>query len=147
MPGRPRRKRRMSVYMRNEVGKMNKYLDEIRLLRRTGIQTLSGVQLYKANAEIKMQTLTEQRQTLRKKLRTCRSRDDEIPIRNEISSLTKDISVLRKHIKLCDDIVENSDIVKAAADNDSLRELERYREFSPEYKKEQTINKNPNRKE
>ena len=37
MPGRPHRKRRMSVYMRKEVGKMNKYLDEISLLRRTGI--------------------------------------------------------------------------------------------------------------
>ena len=147
MPGRPRRKRRMSVYMRNEVGKMNRYLDEIRLLRRTGIQTVSGVQLYKANAENKMQALTEQRHTLRNKRRTCKSRDDEIPIRNEISKLTKEIAALRKHIKLCDDIIENSESVKAAADNDSLCELERYREFSPEYKKEQTINKNPNRKE
>ena len=126
---------------------MNKYLDEIRLLRRTGIQTVSGVQLYKSKAEEKMQTLTDQRQTLRNKLRTCKCRDDEIPIRNEISKLTKDIAALRKHIKLCDDIIENSDNVKAAADNDTRREYERYKEFSPEYKKEQTINKNTNRKE
>lgn len=130
MPGQPHRKRRMSAAMRKEVNKMNIYLDEIRFLRRTGIQTVSGIQLYKKNANEQIQALNQSRQQLRSELRTCKNRDEQIPIKENISKHSLRISDLRKQIRMCDDIIDNSDHVRAAANNDTRKELERYKEFN-----------------
>lgn len=152
MPCRPKRKRRMSVYMRNEVNKLHRYLDQTSFLAATKIKTEDGLKLYKEHAAEQIDGLTAQRDIYRRKLRTCKSREEQAEIRDTISSLTDSIKLYRKRDKLCDEILENSRSVKQAADSDTVREFERYKTYNDKERDtekdiEDNADKDKNRKE
>ena len=150
MPARPNRKKRMSVYMRNEVNKLHKYLDEARFLSQTKIKTVSGLETYRNFALSQTEALAEERRELRNLLRTRRDINEQTDIKTEISEINAKLKILRKNIKLCDDIKFNSEQVRQACDYDSVRELERFNEYDKIGKDRQYNNKTheyQNRKE
>lgn len=121
-PYKKNHKKRMSLYMRSELNKLHRYIDEINFLANTGIKTMTQLDTYKAYAVSQMSELVCERQKLRNKLRRC---TDEPTIRNTrfaISNLTSEISVLRKRINICDHIAENTDNVRYKVNEDSLIE-------------------------
>lgn len=125
MPARPKRKKRMSVYMRNEVNKLHKYLDQANFLAHSKIKTTSGLDMYLDFAKSQIHILNDERQDLRREQRSCKDPDRQVEIKAEISSINAKLKELRKNVTICEDIKTNSENVGKVCDNDSVRELKR----------------------
>lgn len=137
-PYKRNKKKRMSLYMRSELNKLHRYIDEINFLADTGINSIEQLNTYKEYAQSQMSMLVDERQSLRNKLRRC---TDEPTVRNTrvaISDLTTQISFLRKRIKICSHIAENTENIRYRINEDSLQEKEQL------VQNEKTIKQNKN---
>lgn len=126
-PYKRKTKRRMSLYMRSELNKFHRYIDQVNFLANTKIDSISQLNTYKEYAESQMKSLTDERQLLRNKLRRCTNDTVIRETKSQISELTSQISVLRKNIKICADIADNTENVRHKINEDSRIEAEQLR--------------------
>jgi len=91
-----------------DVRKLEKYSAQIRLICRHKIDTSEQLQVYKDKTQSKMDELIAQRTKIQNKLR--RAQDPEViaDLREQKAELSKQITVCRKDLKLCDGIKENT---------------------------------------
>ena len=100
---------RLHYLLKEDLTKLDKFTDEVRLLGRNNISTTEQLLFYKESVTEKMQGLIDEREKLRKVSRRKLSDDELEKIKPEITKLTNEIRKLRKEIKSCDAIEERSE--------------------------------------
>ena len=127
----PQNRKRLHFLLREDLAKMDALSDEAKLLCKYHIDTAEQLSLYKSGCETRLSTVTADRKTLYKKLRTkdVRASEDKTEeLKAEISGLSKELYRLRREVKLCDDIAIRSGIIKekikTVREDESRKELD-----------------------
>ncbi len=110
---------RLHYLLKDDLMKLDKITDEVRLLGRENISTDEQLFSYKAFKEEEMKNLIAERTHLRNKVRTKIDDGQLSEAKERITSIGGELKTLRKEVKLCDDIAERS---KLMAEN--LRQIE-----------------------
>ena len=107
-------KRRLHFLLREDLIKLDAITQEARLLGTNHIDTAQQLSSYKENLETRIDALTTQRKQLYRKQRTVAVKTDEaapLQVKEQIDSLSKELSKLRREVKLCSDIEIRSGIM------------------------------------
>lgn len=120
--------KKVSVFLREDVTKLDQYIAQADFLGRTGITTTEELLSYKADKEALIKTLDNERKGLKNKQRQCARRNDEkgaAEIKAQVDVITSEMSAIRKEIKLCTAIVERSARVHENLEDIRQQESER----------------------
>ena len=107
--------RRVPHALREDLIRAQELTDEARLLSRHRIDTMEQLNAYQSDLKSRLLSITEQRKSLYRKLRTKAVVADpagQEHIRAEISELSAQIKELRREVKLCEDIALRSISIK-----------------------------------
>lgn len=107
--------RRVPHALREDLIRAQELTDEARLLSRHRIDTLEQLNDYQSDLKSRLSSITEQRKSLYRQLRTKAVMADpagQEHIRAEISELSAQIKELRREVKLCEDIALRSTSIK-----------------------------------
>ena len=132
---RPRPPSKVHYLFREDLIKIDKISNEIKLLCRHRIDTSEQLFSYKAGLSERMDTLSAERADLRKQLRRAKDEPGKEELKAKISILTKGIGEARKEVGLCDDIAERTALIKEktqkvrAEQNQNRKEKTRYEPF------------------
>ena len=95
--------------LREDLMRLNQLTAQVTLLGQHNIQTEKELKAYLKSVEERIVTLEEERTKLRNDLRKTGCTEKEaLEIKTEIAKRTKELSVLRKEVKLCLDIEARS---------------------------------------
>lgn len=111
----PKSNKRLHFLLREDLAKLDAISQETKLLAVNHIDTAQQLVSYKDSLETKIQALTSQRKELYLSQRTVAVKSDTVKcaaISAEISSISKQLSQLRREVKLCDDIAIRSGVMK-----------------------------------
>lgn len=111
---------RASPALRDDLLKIDRISEEVRLLCREDINTMEELMRLRSDRKEKMQTLLLQREDVRKQLRRVIPQEERDKLKAEQSRLTEEIGILRKEIKMTESIEKRSEDMK-----ENLREAER----------------------
>ena len=120
--------KKVSVFLREDVTKLDQYIAQADFLGRTGITTTEELLSYKADKEALIKTLDNERKGLKNKQRQCARRNDEkgaAGIKAQVDVITSEMSTIRKEIKLCTAIAERSARVQENLEDIRQQESER----------------------
>ena len=120
--------KKVSVFLREDVTKLDQYIAQADFLGRTGITTTDELLSYKAEKETLIKTLDNERKGLKNKQRQCARRNDEkgaAEIKAQVDVITSEMSAIRKEIKLCTAIAERSARVHENLEDIRQQESER----------------------
>lgn len=112
---RPASIKRVSFLLREDVAKLEQLDRETLFLAREGITTMGQLENHKGTAESEIESLTAQRQGLRKELRRLTQKGNQSAaeeVRGQIGQLSQRLKKLRKEVALCDSIALCSGQVK-----------------------------------
>ena len=118
----------VSVFLREDVTKLDQYIAQADFLGRTGITTTEELLAYKADKEALIETLTEERKGLKNKQKQYARRNDEkgvAELRAQVDVLTSEMKTIRKEIMLCAAIAERSARVQENLEDIRQQESER----------------------
>ena len=107
-------RRRLHFLLREDLIKLEAITQEARLLGTNHIDTAQQLSSYKETLETRIDALTTQRKQLYRKQRTVAVKTDEaasLQVKEQIDSLSKELSKLRREVKLCSDIEIRSGIM------------------------------------
>lgn len=102
---------RLHYLLKDDLMKLDRITDEVRLLGRENISTDEQLFSYKTSVEEQMKSLVADRTHLRKKIRTKIDDVELSKAKDEIASITEKLKTLRKEVKLCDGIAERSKVM------------------------------------
>ena len=120
--------KKVSVFLREDVTKLDQYIAQADFLGRTGIKTAEELKSYKSEKEAQVVSLEEERKGLKNKQRQCTRRNDEkgaAEIKAQVDVLTSELSACRKEIKFCAAIAERSARVQENLEELRQQESER----------------------
>lgn len=106
-----KKRRRISPYLWQEIKKFKNYQAEMNLLSVNHISTSSQLKKYKETKQSQYDELDRQRQLIRNKLRRCTNAEDTDKLKSSLENSNSELKRLRKEIKLCDDILTDSERV------------------------------------
>lgn len=98
--------------LRAEVQKMDQISEQTKLLVSNEIKTYEQLLLYKNNLIDDVEKLTERRHYLWIKIKRIKDENEKQIIRNEIDSITKELNVKKKGVKLCEGIEGRTEIIE-----------------------------------
>ena len=107
----PASEKRVSFFLREDVSKLKRLDAETRLLGKNHIETITDLTQYQKTVLAEIDSLTAQRQELRKKLRRLVRKGNSADIgaaKNKINAISNRLRGLRKEVVLCDDIAQRS---------------------------------------
>ena len=107
--------KRLHFLLREDLIKLDAISEETKLLAGHHIDTVEQLVSYKGNLETQIQSLTEERKTLYRAQRTAAVKTDavkRVEVSAGIASISKKLSLLRREVKLCDDIAIRSGAIK-----------------------------------
>ena len=111
----PKSNKRLHFLLREDLAKLDAISEETKLLVRNHIDTAEQLFSYKEGLETKIESLTADRKALYRKQRTVtvKSDDDALArVKEQITAISKELSALRKEVRLCEDIVIRSGVIK-----------------------------------
>ena len=103
---------RLHYLLKEDLMKMDKITQEVRLLGREKISTDEQLFLYKHKVESEIKTLTDNRTHLRKVSRRKISNEELGKVNTEIKDINSKLNQLRKELKLCEGIQERSKLIE-----------------------------------
>lgn len=106
----------LSPEMRQEVRKMERYSNEIRLIVTEKIKTVDDVKSYISQAEKNIDKITNLRQKYRNKLRNCKDVSLIKEYKTKRDECTTILSTHRKNLKIANNILEDIQKVKAVVE-------------------------------
>lgn len=112
---RPKSNKRLHFLLREDLAKLDAISEETKLLVRNHIDTAEQLSSYKEDLERKIESLTADRKALYRKQRTVsvKSDDDALTrVKEQITAISKELSALRKEVRLCEDISIRSGVIK-----------------------------------
>ena len=107
----PASEKRVSFFLREDVTKLKRLDAETRLLGKNHIETITDLTQYQKTVLAEIDSLTAQRQELRKELRRLVRKGNSADIgaaKNKINAISNCLRGLRKEVVLCDDIAQRS---------------------------------------
>lgn len=120
--------KKVSVFLREDVIKLDQYIAQADFLGRTGINTTEELESYKSEKEALMASLVEERKGLNNKMKQCARRNDEAgvaEIKAQKEVLASELRACRNEIKLCTAIAERSEQVRQNHEEYRQQESER----------------------
>lgn len=104
---------RIHYIFRDDLMKINKLTEQTTLLGHHHIGNDEQLFAYKHKIEEEIKVLTADRNLLRNEERKVNKTDDELSgIKTKISTLSDRLKVLRKEVRLCDEIAERSGVIE-----------------------------------
>ena len=110
----PKSNKRLHFLLREDLAKLDAISEETKLLVRNHIDTAEQLFSYKEGLETKIESLTADRKALYRKQRTIsvKSDDDALGrVKEQITVISKELSALRKEVRLCEDIAIRSGVI------------------------------------
>ena len=110
----PQDRKRLHFLLREDLIKLDAITQEARLLAEHRIDTAQQLSSYQSELESRIADVTSQRKQLYRKLRTVAVKSDEAAsaeVSTAIATLSKELSQLRREVKLCSDIAVRSGIL------------------------------------
>lgn len=107
----PASEKRVSFFLREDVTKLKRLDAETRLLGKNHIETITDLTQYQKTVLAEIDSLTAQRQELRKEMRRLVRKGNSADIgaaKNKINAISNRLRGLRKEVVLCDDIAQRS---------------------------------------
>ena len=107
-------RKRLHFLLREDLIKLDAITQEARLLAVHRIDTAEQLSSYNSELESRIEAVTSQRRQLYRKLRTVAVKSDEVAsaeANHTIAALSKELSQLRREVKLCSDIAVRSGIL------------------------------------
>ena len=95
---------RVPFALREDLYKMERIGAEAKLLCTHRIDTAEQLSAYQSSIESRFKITTRERQTFLNRARTCRDNTKAVPLREQASALGVQLAILRKEVKLCEDI-------------------------------------------
>ena len=120
----------LSPAMRAEVRRLDRYLEEYRLLCDNAIESPQDFVKWREGLDSKIAALEQKRYSLRCKLRRVNSPEEETDLKDRCKAITKKITPLRKQKKIADRIEEHIPKIR------ELMEQERQMESGEERKRD-----------
>lgn len=120
--------KKVSVFLREDVTKLDQYIAQADFLGRTGITTTEELLSHKTDKEALIKKLDNERKGLKNKQRQCARRNDEkgaAEIKAQVDVITSEMSAIRKEIMLCTAIAERSARVQENLEDIRQQESER----------------------
>ena len=110
---------KLTPKMRAEVKKMDKYSEQIRFICKYKLETINDIDNLKEQKKEELQKMLNTRKRLYYKRQKLDNESEKDVITKEIISVTSEIKKIRKEIKLCDEVGDNSRKMK-----EQIKELE-----------------------
>lgn len=104
----PQSTAKMHFLLREDLRNLDKYTQEVRLLHTYRLDTVVQLSAFQAQQQARLDRLIGQRQQLRNKLRRTTESVQIESLKGEISNLSKQISAIRREVRLCNDIQQRS---------------------------------------
>ena len=108
----PKRKRPVSPLLRDEVRKLDKYNEQIRLLAGFGIETGEELLSFIEETGEKIKNLEKERQKIYNKIRRVKTPEEEEKLKRKVKDISAEIKPLRKQKKPAEEIAENIPKIK-----------------------------------
>ena len=111
----PKSNKRLHFLLREDLAKLDAISEETKLLVRNHIDTAEQLSSYKERLETKIESLTANRKALYRKQRTVSVKSDDdalVRVKEQITVISKELSALRKEVRLCEDIAIRSGVIK-----------------------------------
>lgn len=111
----PKHNKRLHFLLREDLAKLDAISEETKLLVRNRIDTVEQLSSYKEGLEAKIESLTADRKALYRKQRTVSVKTDDdalARVKEQITAISNELSVLRKEVRLCEDIAIRSGVIK-----------------------------------
>ena len=112
---RPQQNKRLHFLLREDLIQMEAISQETRLLARNRIDTAEQLVSYQSELAGRIEMLTDQRKGLYRARRTVAVKADEArcgEVSAQITAISKELSQLRREVKLCDDIAMRSGVIR-----------------------------------
>ncbi len=112
---RPQNNKRLHFLLREDLRKMDAISEEMKLLVRNRIDTDEQLFSYQGGLMEKIGALTADRRELYRKQRTVEVKSDAAKlekVKTDISAISKELAVLRREVRLCDDIAVRSGVMR-----------------------------------
>ena len=124
---------RLHYLLKDDLMKLDKITDEVRLLGRENISTDEQLFSYKTSLEEQMKNLIAGRTHLRKKIRTNIDDGQLQAAKDEIASINGELKKLRWEVKLCEDIAERSKVMEENLEHIETEEQKQQRKEKSRY--------------
>ncbi|MBQ5321997.1 MAG: hypothetical protein J6J07_00965, partial [Oscillospiraceae bacterium] len=108
----PERKRPVSPLLRDEVRKLDKYNEQIRLLAGFRIETGEELLSFIEGTGEKIKNLENERQKIYNKIRRVKTPEEEEKLKQRAKDISAEIAPLRKQKKTAEEIAENIPKIK-----------------------------------
>ena len=115
--------RSLSPMMRVEVQKLDKYIEEYKLLCDNHIESPKELLSFQENLSARISALEQERYALRLKLRRVKTPEEDAALNEEAKELTKQITPLQKELKVALRIEEHIPRIKELLDAERNIEL------------------------
>ncbi len=115
--------RPLSPMMRAEVQKLDKYIEEYKLLCDNHIESPKELLSFQENLSARISELEQERYVLRLKLRRVKTPEEDVALKEQAKEITKQISPLRKELKVAQRIEEHIPRIKERLDAERNIEL------------------------
>ena len=99
--------------IREDVKRARMYSEEAKLLGKYDIHTAEQLSSFTKNLSGRFVALAKERAALRNRLRRMHDSVEMQPIKNQISELSRQMAVLRREMRLCEDIALRSGAIEA----------------------------------
>ena len=114
--------------MRAEVKKMDKYSEQIRFICKYKLETINDIENLKEQKKEELQNTLNTRNRLYYKRKKLDNESEKDVITKEIISVTSVVQKIRKEIKLCDEVGDNSRKMKEQIKEMEERKQEKVKE-------------------
>ena len=112
--GKQQNRKRLHFLLKEDLIKLDAITQEARLLAEHRIDTSQQLSSYNSELESRIVDVTSQRRQLYRKQRTVAVKSDEVAsaeVSTAIATLSRELSQLRREVKLCSDIAARSGIL------------------------------------
>ena len=127
-------KARVHYLLKEDLMKLDKLTAQTTLLGKNHIGSAEQLFIYKNSVDNKIKILTTERDHLRNEIRKVGVTEEQLSESKEkISKITEALKELRKEVNLCNDIAENSNLMKEKIENVLAEEEKTHRKENRNY--------------
>ena len=121
--------------IREDVKRARMYSEEAKLLGKYNINTAEELSSFTENLSGKFVSLAKERAALRNRLRRMHDSVEMQPIKDKISELSRQMAVLRREMRLCEDIALRSGAIEAVVNTIDVPDKDKHQDKKKEERK------------
>ena len=125
--------------IREDVKRARMYSEEAKLLGKYDIHTAEQLSSFTENLSGKFVALAKERAALRNRLRRMHDSVEMQPIKNQISELSRQMAVLRREMRLCEDIALRSGAIETVVNTIDIPDKDTPKKTQDKKKEERKV--------